>query len=371
MKYPIIALGIASLIWLSLGENEVFSDNLSALNPLPPNATDLDTQLRHELGAPDVRRLVLIEGKSSEEVLLRSERVSERLDELVERGIVESFEAPTRYLPSVEAQKRRQADLPSDDRLQTALAAALRGMPVAPHALDPFVKDVAAAKQGAPLLPDDLLAQPLLGQGLGTLLSKEDDGAWLGLVLLSGVAQPEQVEQAIGELGDAQIHYVDLQKETMSVISSYRIEALWWLAGGLGLASLVLFALLSVRRALQSIVSLLVSIAITAAILTLCKTPLTPFHLASLLLVAGLSLDYALFMSRDQADTDELRCTLKSLIVCALTTLSGFALMALSSAPILRGIGLTVAIGVTISLFAAFAICGSRAKAGGDWNRLA
>jgi predicted exporter len=59
-----------------------------------------------------------------------------------------------------------------------------------------------------------------------------------------------------------------------------------------------------------------------------------------------LGLDYALFFDHAGEDrADQLR-TLHALIVCSLMTLLVFSLLALSSIPVLRAIGTTVAIGV-------------------------
>jgi predicted exporter len=76
-----------------------------------------------------------------------------------------------------------------------------------------------------------------------------------------------------------------------------------------------------------------------------------------LLLVAGIGLDYALFMSHDSADSQDQRQVVKSLLICAATTILAFFFMIFSTAPILQGIGLTVSIGVTLALLSAMAIC--------------
>ena len=70
------------------------------------------------------------------------------------------------------------------------------------------------------------------------------------------------------------------------------------------------------------------------------------FHLVALILAAGLGLDYALFFEHAGDDRAEQLRTLHAVIVCSLTTLLVFALLALSSIPVLRAIGSTVAIGV-------------------------
>ena len=82
------------------------------------------------------------------------------------------------------------------------------------------------------------------------------------------------------------------------------------------------------------------------AVLRVFGVELNLFHLVALILAAGLGLDYALFFDHAGEDqADQLR-TLHALIVCSLMTLLVFALLGLSSIPVLRAIGTTVTLGV-------------------------
>jgi len=82
------------------------------------------------------------------------------------------------------------------------------------------------------------------------------------------------------------------------------------------------------------------------AVLRACGIELTLFHLVALILAAGLGLDYALFFEHAGDDREEQLRTLHGVIVCSLMTLLVFSLLALSSIPVLRAIGSTVAFGV-------------------------
>jgi predicted exporter len=76
-----------------------------------------------------------------------------------------------------------------------------------------------------------------------------------------------------------------------------------------------------------------------------------------LLLVMGLGLDYALFLSRSETEADK-QATRHAVVACAITTTLTFGILAGSSIPMLKFIGLTVAIGSAVSFLLAFA--GSR-----------
>ena len=85
---------------------------------------------------------------------------------------------------------------------------------------------------------------------------------------------------------------------------------------------------------------------LVVAVLQALGVSLTLFHLISLVLVAGLGLDYALFFENAAGDAKERNRALHAILVCSLSTLLVFALLATSSLPVLRAIGMPVAIGV-------------------------
>ena len=89
--------------------------------------------------------------------------------------------------------------------------------------------------------------------------------------------------------------------------------------------------------------------------------PLTLFHLASLLLLAGVAIDYSLFLGRSSgADPAEARRSMGAVLNCAVCTLLTFGLLAFCDTPILHGIGLTVSIGVASAFLLSCALVAPR-----------
>lgn len=213
IKIPAILVGLGGLIWIIAGHAEVFSDDLSRLNPIPRQLVDLDKQIREALGAPDVRRLFVVDGKSAQQVLIGSEHLSESLDDLAREGAIASYDAPSRYLPSIETQRARQTALPSEEQLRGYVALAVQGLPIEAATFEPFIQSVAATKARAPLEPSDLLSVPLVGDRLAALLSNRADGTWQAYVLLSGVKQPTRLASMQKGAPEESTHYLDLQTE--------------------------------------------------------------------------------------------------------------------------------------------------------------
>jgi len=73
--------------------------------------------------------------------------------------------------------------------------------------------------------------------------------------------------------------------------------------------------------------------------------------------VLGLGLDYALFLSRPES-VAERGCTNQAVLACAMSTTLAFGVLATSSIPVLKFLGLTVATGSVSSYL--LALAGSR-----------
>jgi predicted exporter len=118
---------------------------------------------------------------------------------------------------------------------------------------------------------------------------------------------------------------------------------------GLSIAAIALLGMVAwatgVRRALLILPPVILGLMTTVAVLRLLGVELTLFHLIALMLAAGLGMDYALFFGHADAG-DEQRRTLHAVLISAASTAMVFGLLAVSSIPVLKAIGLTVGIGV-------------------------
>jgi predicted exporter len=143
------------------------------------------------------------------------------------------------------------------------------------------------------------------------------------------------------------VHLLDLKASTESLINAYRHRILLALAvAALLLCVAVTLALRSVRRALHVLGPMALATLLVLVVLRGAGIPLSLFHLVSLTLAAGLGLHYALFFERRTGDAREDLRTLHATLVCVASALLVFGVLALSSVPVLRAIGLTVALGV-------------------------
>jgi len=338
------AVAVAGVLVVVFAPGKFWQNDLSALTPIPKAELQRDARLRAELGAPDVRYLLVLRAPTEEGVLVLSEGVAPRMRRLVAKHAVDGFELPSRFLPSAATQKARQAKLPGAAQLQAALQRAMEGLPFRAGVFAPFVADVEAARTLPPLTPEKFEQSPL-GARLESMLVQQG-GGWVGLGTLSGVNDLA----AFGALTKAtggMVHLLDLKTSTESLVMAYRHRILI----ALGIAALLLcvavtLALRSLRRAVHVLGPMTLATLLVLVVLRACGIPLSLFHLVSLTLAAGLGLHYALFFERRTGDEREDLRTLHATLVCVASALLVFGVLALSSVPVLRAIGLTVALGV-------------------------
>ena len=341
LPWLLVLLGLV-VLWRAPGP--MWQNDLAALTPVPHELLLRDAKLRGELGAPDVRYLLVLNAPDADDVLTLSESLEPRIASLVHDGVLDAAELPSRYLPSLATQRARQAKLPAPAALAAALAEASRDLPFRSGLFEPFLADVEIARHLAPLDAGAFAKSPL-GARLASMLAPRGE-AWLGLATLSGVHDAD----ALARFADAsagRVRLLDLKGASESLVVAYRERILRALGIALVLLALtVVVALRSVRRAWHVLAPMSLATLLVVVVERAAGLSLSLFHLVAVTLAAGLGLHYALFFERPVADAREARRTLHATLVCVLSALLVFGLQAWSSLPVLRAIGLTVALGV-------------------------
>lgn len=343
------AAALAVLVW---APGPFWQNDLGKLTPVDTADLLRDAQLRGELGAPDVRYVITVRGDDAQAALAASERLRPVLDQLVADGALDRYDMAARYLPSAALQRQRQQRLPDEATLRGALAAAVAQTPFRDDAFEPFVADVQRARGAPALQPQDLQGTPLATAVGGLLL--QGSGHATALVSLSGLHDVAAVATS-ARLHGAEL--LDLKHASESLVAEYRGRVLAALAVAvLLLAATVWAALRSPRRVLRVLLPMALTTLVVLALLRGAGIELNLFHLIGLILAAGLGLDYGLFFEHaGDSLADQLR-TLHGLLVCSAMTLLVFSLLGLSSIPVLRAIGSTVALGVVCNFALALLI---------------
>ncbi|SEU37549.1 Predicted exporter [Burkholderia cepacia] len=377
LRWPLAVLVIAAGATLVLHRDGLWSRELAALSPVPAQAQALDARLRADVGAPDVRYLVVIAAPTEQAALERAERVAAQLQPLVDRGALAGFETPARFLPSDAAQRARLASLPDADVLAARMRDAVANQPITvrPDLFAPFIADVEAARHARLLTRADLRGTSM-ALAVDALLT-ERDGRWSAMLPLRApdaarTAQPASsldatpIRAAVARAGVPDALFVDMKAEADRLYVSYVHEDIRLsLAGFAAIAVLLLIALRSPRRVVRALAPLVAAVLVVTAGFALAGVPLTILHLVGMLLIVAVGSNYALFFCKRDDAQPVTPHTLVSLLIANLATVAGFGLLALSRVPLLETFGLTVGPGAMLALAFA-AILAPRAATAGN-----
>lgn len=352
LRFALIVVSVLALIFLAVQDKPFWSDELASLSPIASSDRLLDEQLRRDIGAPDVRHLIVINAADQDAALAASEQISALLQRSIQQGHLKGFESPSVYLPSLAAQRARQAAIPAPAVLRENLQEAQRGLPFRAGLFEPFLHDAAAAAV-QPLLQRADLHGTGLALKLDSLLVKRNSGpsaGWAAMLPLRGVSNAAAIGHALAlEHGPAVL--IDLKHESDALYQTYRREVITYSLLGIGAIVLLLLASLrSPRRVVDVLAPLAAAVLVTFSLLVLLGNPLSIFHLVGLLLVVAIGSNYALFFERQAANAEERERTMVSLLFANTTTMLAFGLLAFSKVPVLHAIGTTVAIGAFLSL---------------------
>lgn len=337
----VIILACAALLW---SHTPLWETELASLSPVSDAKKQLDRQLRGELGAPDMRDLLVIEGQTEEDVLKYGEVLDAKLERLRISGAIAGYDLISHYLPSRRTQQDRQSHLPERPVLMRNLDQALTGLPFTPGLFAPFLAAVETARTQTPLQRKDF-EDTAFGARVASLMF-EQDGTWKAVVPLRGVADRTQLTEIVGNWNMPSVTYVDLKEESNRLMTAYRDRTFIIMVCGLFVISVALGVGIQSVGLLWPILSpIMGSLLVVAAVVNLAGESLSLFHIATFLLVIGLGLDYALFFNRPEGSEEERSNTLYGLLVCSMTTILVFGVLASSDIPVLHAIGMTAAVG--------------------------
>lgn len=355
LRWLVVVLAAGSAAVVAAKHDGLWNNELLALSPVPASAQALDMRLRTEMGAPDVRYLVVVDGADTDATLRAVEALAPRLDALRAEGVIAAWDGPTRYLPSLATQQARRASLPPRAELARRLEAATAGLPLRAERLTPFLDEVDAARERPPLTLQGMTGTSLAlaveamlihtGHGVRALLPLRapEDG--------SDLIDATRVRAALAATGDgAQPLFLDLKQESDALYAGYLDEAITLSLGGVAAVIVLLLVFLrSATQVLRVILPLAAAVLVVTAGLALAGKQLILLHLVGMLLIVAVGSNYTLFFIRADGSLPGPR-TLASLLFANLTTVCGFGLLAFSDVPVLQAIGITVGPGAVLAL---------------------
>lgn len=346
-RWLLLVVVAAALALLIVKREGLWNDSLASMSPVPQELQQLDQQLRNDMGAPDVRYLLVLRADTQERALQLGEEVAETLRGEMAAGRLAGIDMPP--LPSLRTQLARQSALPETSVLTANLQQSLRDLPFRSEVFAPLAEEIATVKQ-QPLLDSAALRGSNLGLKLDAFL-QQNSSDWSLLLPLRGVQDAVGIERELSRTLGKSFVLLDMKHETEQMFHDYRREATRnALLGALAIIVLLLLSLRSPQRVLSVALPLFAAVIMVTAGLSLGGSGLSIFHLVGLLLVVAVGSNYALFFDHRCSSAHERARTITSLLFANVSTVLGFGLLSFSQSPVLNAIGSTVAAGAVLSL---------------------
>lgn len=146
---------------------------------------------------------------------------------------------------------------------------------------------------------------------------------------------------------DSDIFVINFQDEIMTTFKEYRNETYKLLSISFFILFIFLIFIFK-RKSIHLIIPSLFSILFSLSLFGILGISVTFFHFLAFFLIAGLSLDYAIF-SLNNCET----FTKKAVFVSFLTSFIGFGLLAFTSFELTKNLGITISLGLLISYLTA------------------
>jgi predicted exporter len=348
-RWPVNCLLAIGLLVAFFLPKQVWVSNLGGVSPISVAEQKIDETLRGQLGAPDLRFLVIAEAPALQQALEFGEIAAIQMKNLQAMGKIGAFDSPTQFLPSDATQRKRQQSIPSTEVLTARLQLASQDSGFSADSFKPFLVDAQTAKTGPLISRQSLQGTQLVAQIDALVVEKPKVTSVM--LPLRDVKDESALKAAISALGNPSIRLLDMTTETDTLYQTYRLQAVTYaLAGMFAIFILLALYLRSIKRALRLMWPLAAAVLFTGAILLIAGVALSIFHIVAMLLVVGVGSNYALFFDGQVSD-ESIGPVMISLVVCNLSTIFGFGVLGFSNMPILSAIGTTVGIGAVLSLF--------------------
>jgi predicted exporter len=265
-----------------------------------------------------------------------------------EAGRLERFRSLHAFLWSAELQERNAAALGDREALRTRTLAALEAEGFRRAAFGDF--EAALDARPEPLTLGEVLDSPLGDLAAPFHVPLEQGPALLTFV--RGVSDAAALEARLADLEG--VHFFDQQRFLGELYGRYRGRTMGLIGAGLvAVMALLLIRYRRVTLALAAGAPALLAAATTLALVSLSGTAVNLLHLLGLLLVLSFGVDYSIFLLETRHQDEDTAATLLSIAVACMTTVLAFGLLALSSYPALRAIGVTTGLGASLSLILA------------------
>lgn len=313
-----------------------WQDDIREWVSMPQSMLNEAKQIGDLTGIDLGNRYFLVIADNDDELLAKEDALTQKLAEqkIPYRALSQWIMSPTQQAQFLQA---------LTTHLRSQDYAILEDIGVPPERIQTALTDLTHA---SPLQLSTAL-QTQVGQAWQTLYLGNMNGKVAGVVQVSGSAI-----QSLAHFANQQdIFWQDKRAHLNQAFQATRDQAAWLKVLSFMFAGLLLWRFFGTKNTLTMLLPPLCAIVTTVAVFGWFGWPISLFTMFGLLLVSAIGIDYTAYM---QTANEPLYGKYIAVLLAATTTLISFVLLGLSSTPAVASFGLSVSIGVLLSVIITF-----------------
>ena len=325
------------------------NDDVRGLYAAAPELVRQQEQVERLMHLPAAGQFFLVTGAYAEDVLQRDEALTEKLEALKAKGVINGYESPARYAPSTRSQSVARSLLAKRIYEAGGIADLLFGQLDQPETAAQAKTEFERDKNF--LTPEVWMASPISVPFRSLWLGALDGGGFADVVTVSGVRDEGGFSQLAAIADPAEgVEWVNHLRSLSELLGSFRRKI-----GALMIVGYaVVVALLFVRyrsQAWRVFTPAFLAVLMTTGLFGWMQINLNLFCVFGLLLSLDMGIDYGIYVQDRRSGTAEV--AFLGAALSGVTTMLSFGLLALSQTPALRTFGLSVFLSIAGSLLLA------------------
>lgn len=316
------------------------NDDLRLLQTPHPSIATMEKRVQALTGIEPNGRFFLVEGRSIDALLQRTETLTESIHRAIPQARVDAL---TRYLPSLARQQdnvQRQHMLYQPNGMARKWLSDI-GMP--PDAI------TSAASQFAHppthWLTYEALEHSPFAQAIARYQLTATARGWIAAVFVQGTTNTAALQSFAHP--DTGVHWMDPVADISDLFRHYREQTIMMMFVAYAAIALLLCWRYRPLQALRVLLAPALAAWITLGLLGYAGVDINLFHVLALLLTLGVGIDYSIFFAESESHRD---ATMLAVLLSTITTLLSFGLLSLSDTAAIRSFGIVVSIGMVCAL---------------------
>ncbi len=345
--------GILFIVSVVIAMSIPFDNNIYNLNYTDPKLKLLEREFLTRYGDISTSNMIMMTGRSTEEVLRLNDKVYQVLSEAKKDHVIDSFYNIHPFLPSKKAQQQNIQNILDIDwqKIREVVKKESVNLGFKETAFDPFFQELKDLKKESYLITDMFIRKTPFAPVLDELLSRHKNERIL--ISYFKARNEEKLPILLKKLEklDKNVYYINKVQLINQIIHFLKEEVLQLMIVSFSAIAVLLFILYrNILKIILAIIPAIFGILVSILISTLFGMGINIVSFFAFILIIGIGLDYGIFITNSLIHKKTIEVSGTAIMIAALTTILAFGSLIISSNLALASIGMINLSGITLTM---------------------